>query len=197
VTRSLLGPLVRLLELPLALPAGDQRKAQAIVVLGAPIRSDGELSPAARERVEVALELYRRGVAPIVCVTGGHTPRLLRSSAVEAEGMARWLRAGGVPEERLRVDRRATTTLENAARTAELLLPEGIREVCLVTQPFHSRRAQLLFQRAGFDAWVHRIEGGLSRERPAAALRWVVREYGSWLLLGARAVTGRETASRG
>ena len=84
-----------------------------------------------------------------------------------------------MPEAQLRVDRRSTTTRENAARTAELLLPEGIREVCLVTQPFHSRRARLLFQRAGFDAWVHRIDGGESERNPARALRWVVREYGS------------------
>jgi uncharacterized SAM-binding protein YcdF (DUF218 family) len=183
---SPLGLLVRLLELPLRLPPSARRVAQAIVVLGAPIRPDGELSPAARERVEVALDLYRRGVAPIVCVTGGHAPRALASSAVEAEGMARWLRAGGVPEGQIRVDRRATTTRENAARAAELLFPEGIRTVCLVTQPFHSRRAALLFRRAGFDAYVFPIEGGVSRQRPSSALRWVVREYGSWVLLGVR-----------
>lgn len=186
MSRSLLGPLLRLLERPLLAPPSGRQTAQAIVVLGAPIRSDGQLSPAARERVEVALTLYRSGVAPIVCVSGGHAPRALAGTAIEAEGMARWLRAGGVPEAQLRVDRRSTTTRENAARTAELLLPEGIREVCLVTQPFHSRRARLLFQRAGFDAWVHRIDGGESERNPARALRWVVREYGSWLLLGLR-----------
>jgi uncharacterized SAM-binding protein YcdF (DUF218 family) len=182
----LLGALVRLFEWPLVARPHRRQAAQAIVVLGAPIRMNGELSPAARERVEVALELYRRGVAPIVCVTGGHAPRALHGTAIEAEGMARWLRAGGVPDESLRVDRRSTTTRENAERSAELLLPEGIREVCLVTQPFHSRRAQRLFRAAGFDAWVYPIEGGLSRARPASTLRWVAREYGSWLLLALR-----------
>lgn len=185
---GLLRPLVRLLERPLSIPASDRRTAQAIVVLGAPIRADGELSPAARERVDHALALYRQGVAPLVCVTGGHAPKALAGSAVEAEGMARWLRTAGIPEDRLRVDRRSTTTRENAARTAELLLPEGIRDVCLVTQRFHSRRARRLFRAAGFDAWVHPIDGGISRERPATTLRWVVREYGSWLLLGLRAM---------
>ncbi len=193
----MLGALVRLLEWPLVVGAAGRQTAQAIVVLGAPIRMGGELSPAARERVEIALELYRRGVAPIVCVTGGHAPRALQGTAIEAEGMARWLRAGGVPDDRLRVDRRSTTTQENAQRSAELLLPEGIREVCLVTQPFHSRRAQRLFRAAGFDAWVYPIEGGLSRARPASTLRWLMREYGAWLLLGARQAAGPRATSRG
>ncbi|MBL8744362.1 MAG: YdcF family protein [Myxococcales bacterium] len=188
---GLLGPLVRLLEWPLVAPISHRTTAQAIVVLGAPIGSNGELSPAARERVEVALDLYHRGVARIVCVTGGHAPRALAGSAVEAEGMARWLRRGGVPEGSLRVDRHATTTRENAARAREILQREGIREVCLVTQPFHTRRALLLFRRAGFDAWAHPIDGGVSRARPASTLRWVVREYGSWLLLGLRTVARR------
>lgn len=177
MARGWLGLLVRLFEWPLVVSPSARPLAQAIVVLGAPIRPDGELSPAARERVDVALDLYRRGLAPIVCVSGGHAPKALAGSAIEAEGMARWLRAGGVPDDRLRVDRRSTTTRENAARTAELLLPEGIREVCLVTQPFHSRRARLLFRRAGFDAWVHPIEGGVSEQDPRSTLRWVVREY--------------------
>lgn len=188
---ALVRLLVRLLEWPLSVGCREPRQADAIVVLGAPIRASGELSPAAQERVEVALLLYRENLAPIVCVTGGHMPRAQAGSLLEADGMARWLRAGGVPNDRLRVDRLSTTTRENAARTAELLLPENVRTVCLVTQPFHSRRARFLFRAAGFAAEVQLIERGLTERAPFAALRWIVREYGAWLLLAFRRLTMR------
>src|SRR5262249_53075019 len=75
-------------------------------------------------------------------------------------GMARWGRAGGVPEGDIRVDRASTSTRTNAKCAAGLLLPEGRRRVWVVTQPFHTRRAKRCFRRAGFEARAWRIEGG-------------------------------------
>jgi uncharacterized SAM-binding protein YcdF (DUF218 family) len=170
--------------------ASPPAQADAIVILGAPLRPDGTLPPLAEERVRTGVELYRRGLAPVIVVTGGHCPRGFEHTAAEAEGMARWVRAAGVPELALRVDRKATSTRENALRAAEILLPEGRRRVWLVTQPFHLRRALYLFRRAGLEPLGHLIEGGVQDVHRASSLRWVVREYGSWALQLARDVRG-------
>lgn len=183
--------LARLLAIPLdpRRVASPPERADAIIILGAPLLPDDSLPPITEERVRAGVDLWRRGLAPVICVTGGHCPRGFEHTTAEAEGMARWVRAAGVPDSALRVDREATTTRENALRAADLLFPEGRRRVWLVTQPFHLRRALYLFRRAGFDPLGHLIEGGVQDRHGPDSLRWIVREYGSWALVAARAVT--------
>ncbi len=110
--------------------------------------------------------------------------------------MARWVRAAGVPESALRIDRKARSTRENARRAAELLFPEGRRRVWIVTQPFHLKRAVHLFRRAGFEPLGHLIEGGAQDRHAAESLRWIIREYGSWTLVLARAAVERPIDNR-
>lgn len=178
---SLLSIVSRIAGAPLASldPPGP---ADAIVVLGAPLRADGTLSLLAQERVYAGVAMYRRGLAPVICLAGGHGPTALSGTVAEAEGMARWVRAMGVPEEAIRVDRKSMSTRGNAERAAELLLPEGRRRVWLVTQPFHTRRAKHYFRRAGFIPLGWHIEDGLQDNDPCRATRWVLREYGAWML---------------
>jgi uncharacterized SAM-binding protein YcdF (DUF218 family) len=180
--------LARWLALPLdpRRIASRPQAADAIVILGAPLRADQTLSSLAAERVRVGIDLYRRGLAPVVCVTGGHCPPGHGHTEAEAEGAARWLRAAGVPESALRVDRLATSTRENAARAAALLLPEGRRRVWLVTQPFHMRRAMFYFRRAGFEPLAYLVEDSVQDRNQRMGLRWIVREYGAWALALAR-----------
>ncbi|MEJ7603979.1 MAG: hypothetical protein WKG01_39230, partial [Kofleriaceae bacterium] len=59
-----------LLERPLAM-SDAMEKLDAIVVLGAPLRSNGQLSPILAERVAAAAALWHAGAAPIVVATGG------------------------------------------------------------------------------------------------------------------------------
>ncbi len=179
VPRRLLHILVRLAGAPLA-SVSPPAPADAVVVLGAPLRADGTLSPQAEERVRAGVALWQRGLAPVVCVVGGHGPAAIAGTAAEAEGMARLVRELGVPESALRVDRRSTCTSSNARRAAEILLPEGRRRVWLVTQPFHTRRARYYFRRAGFDPLGWRIVDGIQDREPARALRWIAREYAAW-----------------
>lgn len=182
--------LARALAWPLSVrgPKSAEERADAIVILGAPLGPGDKLPPLAEERVRVGVELWRRGFAEVICVTGGHCPRGLEHTAQEAEGMALWLRASGVPESALRVDRKATSTRENAQRAAELLLPEGRRRVWIVTQPFHLRRALYLFREAGLDPLGYLITDSIQLDHGASSLRWIVREYGSWALVAARSL---------
>ncbi|MFO0586608.1 MAG: YdcF family protein [Polyangiaceae bacterium] len=167
-------------------PPRAPRKLDAIVILGAPLRADDTLPPLAEERVRTGVELYRRGLADVICMAGGHCPRGYEHTIAEAEGMARWVRAAGVPESALRVDRLSGSTRENASRAAELLFPEDRRRVWIVTQRFHMRRALRCFRRVGFDPTPWIIEDGVQDAAGLLSVQWVVREYGSWVLDFAR-----------
>ena len=177
----------RALGWPLASVDDPRETADAIVILGAPIRADGTLSPQADERVRVGVDLFRAGLAEVICVVGGHCPPGHEHTPAEAEGMARLVRALGVPESAIRVDRLSTSTVTNAARAAAILLPEGRRRVWLVTQPFHLRRARFHFRRAGFEPLGWHIDGSIQYRRPDLALRWIGREYAAWALALVRA----------
>jgi uncharacterized SAM-binding protein YcdF (DUF218 family) len=151
----------------------EPRRADAIVVLGVPARATGELTSVGEERVRAAAELWHRGLAPVVCITGGAV-----RGPVEAVVMAERARALGVPDAALRLDMEAQSTYENAVRVAEML-PAGAR-VWLVTQPFHLRRSMHLFRQAGLQPLPWHIEDSMQYDEPARALRWIAREYASW-----------------
>lgn len=167
--------LASLLSWPLVRSSPEQ-PADAIVVLGARLRADGALTAALEERVRVGAALYRRGVAPLVVVTGGGP-----TGSEEAPAMAARARSRGVPPGRLRIEPRARNTAENARFVAALLAP-GAR-VWLVTQPFHLRRAMYWFRKAGLIPLAWHIENSLQYRNPALALRWIGREYAAWLEL--------------
>ncbi|MGE0872905.1 MAG: YdcF family protein [Kofleriaceae bacterium] len=173
--------LASLLETPL----GARQRARAdrppardaIVVLGAPLGPGDSLTPVLAERVAAAAALWHQGGAPIVVATGGTTHGARRA---EAEVMADALRAAGVAD--VNVEPASLTTADNARLTAALLLPRR-RSVWLITQPFHMRRAERLFRAAGFDAHAWPIRDSLEYQDRLRAVKWLVREYGSWAKL--------------
>ena len=128
-------------------------KAQAIVVLGGDVEPGNgadipdRLSALSLERVAFAAAAYRRLHLP-VAISGGHpagtreSEAALMKAALETdfEVPVRWVEA------------RSRNTWENAADTARLLRPAGIRTVVIVTQAWHLPRALWSFERAGFIA---------------------------------------------
>lgn len=175
----MIGALARLLGKPLAKGTTTLQPADAIVVLGGPLTAGGRLSSVVEERLAAAVALWKRGAAPLLCVAGGRTRG---AELAEAEVMAGRARDGGVPDSALLVESSSSSTYENALNVARLLLPTGRRRVIVVTTPFHLRRGVRWFARAGFVAQGWLIRDSLQYREPRRALRWIAREYGSWLL---------------
>jgi uncharacterized SAM-binding protein YcdF (DUF218 family) len=178
---------VRRLEAPLVVEDALE-PADAIVVLGAALARDGRLSPILEERVAAAAALYHAGAGRLVVATGGITQRAPRA---EADAIAEALSAAGIPD--VVVEREARSTAENARLTARLLRPLGARTVWLVTQPFHGRRAALLFRRAGLAPRVWHIADSVQYRDRRRAMKWVAREYASWALLAVRTLASRRS----
>jgi len=175
--------LAALLERPLLAGAalddhaGPVERRDAIVALGAPLTPDGQPSPILAERCALAAALWQRGGAPLVVVTGGRTRAAPRS---EAAGMAEAVHALGVPTAAIVVEDASTSTVQNA-RGVRALLPDA-RRIWVVTQRFHSRRAQRLFVREGFEPRLAYRAGGIEAHDPARALGWIAREYAAWVI---------------
>lgn len=98
----------------------DRYPYSVIVVPGAGLdRAGFALSPFAKLRVELAARRWRRGVAPLILVSGGfvHPNQTPYAEAIEMK--KHLMREFGVPESAILVDphaRHTTTNLRNAAR---------------------------------------------------------------------------------
>lgn len=133
-------------------PPADLR-AEAIVVLGnrPPTDQHGQLMPETERRVRRGVETYEDGLAPVVVMTGGASPR----GDIEAEVMQAFAIALGVPADAILVETKSQNTIENARFTKQLLSgeeqPARRPHIILVTSPYHLRRARRLFECAGFE----------------------------------------------
>ena len=86
--------LITVFQVWRASDSDDRAKTQAIVVLGA-AQYDGKPSPVFVARLDHALELWKKGVAPLIVVTGGKQPG---DRFTEASSGANYLLARGVPD---------------------------------------------------------------------------------------------------
>lgn len=116
------------------------RTYDALVVLGCRVYPDGRPSAALVRRAERAAELYHRGLAPTVVLTGGPN---LGAPVAEARVAAALCVARGVPEGALLLEEASLTTLQNAAFSARLVRGE----ILVVSDPAHLFRARRMFRR--------------------------------------------------
>jgi uncharacterized SAM-binding protein YcdF (DUF218 family) len=110
--------------------------AEAIVVLGA-AQYDGRPSGVLRARLDHTADLYGKGLAPIVVVTGGRQPGDRFS---EAQAAASYLLGQGVPPSALRLEVDGANSWQSLAAVARFLRAEGITDVLLVSSPYHALR---------------------------------------------------------
>jgi uncharacterized SAM-binding protein YcdF (DUF218 family) len=125
------------------------QKADAIVVLGAYVRPNGEASPALRNRALHAAELYKRGLASHIITTGG----LGDNPPEEASVSAAILKQNGVPSSAISSEITSTSTWENALNAAQICRKNGWTRVIVVSEPFHLWRATRNFQKQGLSVF--------------------------------------------
>lgn len=125
----------------------DVHPAQAIIVLGA-AQYDGTPSPVLRARLDHAIDLFERGVAPVVAVTGGRQPG---DRATEASAAAGYLISRGIPESSLRLETAGLNSWQSLASAARFLQDEGIEEVVLVSSPYHAFRTERIAAEVGLE----------------------------------------------
>ena len=150
--------------------ATGDRRADAIVVLGA-AQYDGRPSPQLRARLDHALSLWRREAAQLVVVTGG---KQAGDRFTEAEAGRSYLVDHGVPIDAIVVEPRGTSTYESLRSTSMELATRGLRNVVVVSDPYHVLRATLVAREVGLAAQPSATRTGVTVG--AAALGRNLRE---------------------
>jgi uncharacterized SAM-binding protein YcdF (DUF218 family) len=130
--------------------------ADAIGVLGA-AEYDGRPSPVFRARLDHALELYHRGIAPLIITLGGPGGDEYTEGSVGAE----YLMSKGVPEEDIIAETESRNTEESARRIAVIARVNGLRRLVVVSDDTHMFRIHAICAAEGLDVLTS------PRQRPA------------------------------
>src|SRR3954462_6338669 len=124
--------------------------AQAIVVLGA-AQYAGKPSPVLRARLDHALELWNRHLAPLLILTGGTG---VGDTTSEAAVGRTYARKHGVPDTAILEEDAGRTTSESMRAVAGILEFRGLQSALLVSDPFHMLRLRILARRFGFTPYT-------------------------------------------
>jgi uncharacterized SAM-binding protein YcdF (DUF218 family) len=109
--------------------------ADAIGVLGA-AEYDGRPSPVYRARLDHALELYHRGIAPLVITLGGPGGDQFTEGSVGED----YLISKGVPEQAIIAETESRNTEESARRIAVIARVNGLHRLVVVSDDTHMFR---------------------------------------------------------
>ena len=162
-----------------------ERPAEAIIVLGA-AQYNGRPSPVLQARLEHTLKLYRRGVAPLIVVTGG---RQEGDRTTEASVSAAFFLKNKVPDSRIAREVQGRDTYESLAATARFLRRRDVSIVVLVTDGYHARRVKAIAGEVGLDARLSPVPGTtgsirrLLKESAAVSIGAIIthRRLSAWL----------------
>ena len=121
------------------------RASHAIVVLGA-AQYWGKPSPVLKARLDHAVGLWRRGMAPRVVLTGGVG---VGDTTSEAAVSRKYVIGEGIPDSAILLETTGRTTRESLRSVGAMLQSRGERRVILVSDPFHMLRLDILARRFG------------------------------------------------
>lgn len=126
----------------------DARRADAIIVLGA-AQFDGRPSQILAARLDHAVDLYRRGIAPVVVVTGG---KQTGDRFTEASVGANYLHDHQVPDRAILRETTGTSSWQSLEAAARFLKARHLTSVVLVSDPYHSARIEDVAHDVGLTA---------------------------------------------
>ncbi|SFS21612.1 Uncharacterized SAM-binding protein YcdF, DUF218 family [Granulicella pectinivorans] len=127
------------------------RAADAIVVFGAAEYS-GRPSPVLHARLDHAVSLYNKQIAPVIITLGGGGDK---DSGRSEGGVARdYLLANGVPYDKIIAETRSFDTEQQVARLAVIARANGLQRLVVVSDGTHLFRIRYLCEEQGLDVYT-------------------------------------------
>jgi uncharacterized SAM-binding protein YcdF (DUF218 family) len=129
--------------------ADEARPADVIVVLGA-AEYRGKPSPVLRARLEHALDLFQRGIAPRILTTGGAggDPIFTESDVGRA-----WLIQRGVPSEAIIVEEEGDSTAHSLSVVVEIMRRMQLNSCVVVSDGYHIYRVKRMLKARGVTVY--------------------------------------------
>jgi uncharacterized SAM-binding protein YcdF (DUF218 family) len=127
----------------------EAQPADAIMVLGA-AEYRGRPSPVLEARLNHALFLYLKGLAPRVITTGGAggDPVFTEGSVSRA-----YLTARGVPPEAIVVEREGESTAQSVAAVVEIMRRMNLKSAIVVSDGYHIFRVKKMLESSGLKVY--------------------------------------------
>jgi len=125
------------------------KQADAAVVLGAAVWSQN-VSPVFRERINHAVDLYRKGKVRKLIFTGGQGNS---NEPTEAAAASSYAQANGIPIQDILVEQKSHTTFENIVNAKQLADAHSLKTVLIVSDPMHMKRAMTMARDVGLIAY--------------------------------------------
>lgn len=123
-----------------------EKDADCIMVLGAKVRKDGSPSYMLQDRLDLAIALYREGVAQKLLLSGDHG----QNRYDEVNAMKNYAMQQGVPKEDLFLDHAGFSTYDSVYRAKKIF---QVKDLIIVTQGYHQYRALYGCGKMGIKAW--------------------------------------------
>ena len=117
-----------------------------IMVLGCLVKADGRPSDMLQDRLQRGVELYHKGAAPKLLMSGDHG----RVDYDEVATMKQYAIDSGIPSENIFMDHAGFSTYESIYRAKEIFQAE---KILIVTQEYHLYRALYIANRLGLEAY--------------------------------------------
>ena len=137
----------------------DARPSDVIIVMGA-AEYRGKPSPVLKSRLDHAVELYRRRMAPFIMTTGGPGG----DPSFTEGGVGRsYLMDQGVPAEAIIVEHEGDSTAWSLSAAGEILRRMDLRTCIIVSDGYHIFRARRILEQQGFQAVGSPRESGEGR----------------------------------
>jgi uncharacterized SAM-binding protein YcdF (DUF218 family) len=125
----------------------ELHRADVIVIFGAAEYS-GRPSPVLRARLDHALDLFHRGLAPVIITTGGAAADPIFSEG----GVGRdYMMRHGVLERSLIAETQGNDTAESALRVGVIMHANGLRSCVAVSDAYHVFRIRKLLEHEGIS----------------------------------------------
>lgn len=125
--------------------------SDAIAVFGA-AEYRGRPSPVFHARLDHAVELYRKGIAPVVITLGGGSDA---DSGLTEGGVGRdYLLANGVPMADIIAETRSVDTEQQVHSLAAIAREHSLHTIVVVSDPTHLFRIRELCEDAGLDVYT-------------------------------------------
>jgi len=127
------------------LEASQEEQPDAVIVLGAQVKSNGEMSLMLKERVETGIAIYKAGLADKIIMSGDHG----QDNYDEVNIMKAYAVEQGVPSECIFMDHAGFSTYETMYRAKEIF---QVKNAIIVTQEYHLYRAVYNARALGIEA---------------------------------------------
>lgn len=151
--------------------------ADAIVVLGA-AQYDGRPSPVLKLRLDHAIALWKRKLAPRMIFTGGRGPG---DTTSEAEVGRRYAERAGVVDTAIYVETQGRSTRESIAGVVTIAREHGLRRVIVVSDAMHVLRVAVLVRQGGLEPIISPARQGEVRRDWRQVLSESMKVPVAWL----------------